>query len=74
MTLAVSRADYRIVFSELYGWQQRVLARCAVPTPFLELAQDAAANSGETLGAMLAELSIWLPSAAALGMISLQPR
>jgi hypothetical protein len=68
-TLAVSRVDYRVVFTELTEWQRHVIRRCSeAPHPAFALAREAAEELGQDAGAVLAELLIWLPSATANGL------
>ncbi|HEY6877154.1 MAG TPA: DNA-binding domain-containing protein [Polyangiales bacterium] len=68
--LGVSRVDYRIVLTDLLGWQAQALEQCRTPRSLFELAQNLAERAGETCGAMLAELMVWLPSATASGLLS----
>ncbi len=68
--LAVSRAAYRPVLTELAPWQRRALVCCGSPRPLVALAEEVAVASGEDRGAALADLLLWLPTAQGLGMVS----
>ena len=68
--LAVSRVDYRIVWTELSLWQQRALSGCGAPRSLPELAEEVAAASGQERGATLADLLVWLPVAEGRGLVS----
>jgi len=68
--LAVSRVAYRLVLTDLAPWQRRALASCGSPRPVVVVAEEIAAASGEDMGAALAALLLWLPTAEGLGMVS----
>jgi hypothetical protein len=72
MSLAVSRVNYRITWTEVCAWQRDALSSSRKPRPLLALARELGQAVGQEPGAMLAELLVWLPVAAELGMLSLE--
>ncbi|WP_426751081.1 putative DNA-binding domain-containing protein [Myxococcus sp. Y35] len=72
--LAVSRMDFRPTMAPLHDWQRVTLEGCATPRPLPQLAKELAVRVGETEGAMLAELTLWLPVAREQGLVTLTER
>ena len=71
--LAVSRVDYRPTLTELLPWQAQALAGCGCPRRLGALAEDTGAMGGQSTGAVLADLMLWLPAAQGLGLVAVTP-
>lgn len=74
MLLAVSRVDFHPSMTPLRDWQWVALECCATPRRLPELASMLAARFGEAEGAVLADLSLWLPNAREQGLVALHER
>lgn len=68
--IAVSRVHYRIVMHELQPWQWCWLQALAEGAPLPQCAQRAATASGRPQDEVLADAMLWLPIAAAAGLIA----
>jgi hypothetical protein len=68
--VAISRMHYRLVMQELQPWQFYWLQALAGGAPFFLCAQQAAQSSGRAPDEVLADALLWLPMAAAVGLIT----
>jgi hypothetical protein len=69
--LAVSRVDYHPTLTPLREWQRAAIELCEIPRPLRDVATTLATQSGESEGAVLADLSLWLPLARQQGLVTL---
>ncbi|NHQ90813.1 DUF2063 domain-containing protein [Janthinobacterium lividum] len=70
--VAISRLHYRLAMQELQPWQfycLRALAGCA---PLAQCARQAAQSSGRAPDEVLADTMLWLPMAAAAGLVTIE--
>ncbi|PJC99759.1 DUF2063 domain-containing protein [Janthinobacterium sp. BJB1] len=67
--VAISRMHYRIAMHELEPWQFCWLQALADGAPLAQCAQQAALSSGRTPDEVLADAMLWLPLAAAAGLL-----
>lgn len=67
--VALGRSDYRVHVEEVTHWQFAFLKACERPASLYTAARLAAAESGKEPASVLAELTVWLPVAAGLGLL-----
>ena len=69
--VAVARSGWRVRLVELEPWQNAWLEALGGGVAEVQpAAAAAAANCGRDAGALLADLALWIPSAAALGLVT----
>jgi hypothetical protein len=67
--VAISRMHYRLAMHELQPWQFDCLQALAGGAPLAQCAQQAAQSSGRAPDEVLADAMLWLPMAAAAGLV-----
>lgn len=68
--VAISRMHYRLAMQELPPWQFYWLQALAGGAPLAQCARQAAQSSGRAPDEVLADALLWLPMAAAVGLIT----
>ena len=68
--VAIARLHYRLSMHDLQPWQFYWLQALAAGAPLADCARQAAEASGRDGGEVLADAMLWLPMAAAAGMIA----
>ena len=69
--VAISRLHYRLAMQELQPWQFYYLQAQAGGAPLAQCAQQAAQSSGRAPDEVLADAMLWLPMAAAAGLVTI---
>lgn len=68
--VAISRMHYRLAMQDLLPWQFYWLQALAGGAPLAQCARQAAQSSGRAPDEVLADAMLWLPMAAAAGLIT----
>ena len=69
--VAISRMHYRLAMHELLPWQFDCLQALAGGAPLAQCAQQAAQSSGREQDEVLTDAMLWLPMAAAAGLVAI---
>lgn len=70
--VAISRMHYRLAMQELQPWQFFCLQALADGAPLAQCARQAGQSSGRAPDEVLADALLWLPMAAAAGLITIE--
>jgi len=68
--VAISRMHYRLAMQDLQPWQFYCLQALAGGAPLAQCARQAAQSSGREPDEVLADAMLWLPMAAAAGLVT----